>query len=110
MGGTQLRPNGRGGSYTQSVEGFWSLVKRGIGGTHHSVLAKQLQGYLNEHAGRHNHRKDLRSQFETRLIRAMQSSEGLPKTSRTRTWCSVAALCGGGWAGGSADEGAGRTG
>ena len=73
MGGTQLRPNGRGGSYTQSVEGFWSLVKRGIGGTHHSVSAKHLQGYLNEHAGRHNHRKDLRSQFETRLIRAMQS-------------------------------------
>ncbi len=61
-----------GDSHTQTIEGFWSLVKRGIGGTHHAVSAKYLQGYLNEYAWRYNHRKDLQSQFETLLLKAAQ--------------------------------------
>ncbi|MDQ1700150.1 MAG: transposase [Frankiaceae bacterium] len=44
--------------HTQTIEGFWSLVKRGIGGTHHAVSAKHLQGYLNEYVFRYNHRDD----------------------------------------------------
>jgi transposase len=44
--------------HTNTIEGFWSLVKRGIGGTHHAVSAKWLQGYLNEYAWRYNHRDD----------------------------------------------------
>jgi transposase-like protein len=46
-----------GAVHTQTIEGFWSLVKRGIGGTHHAVSAKHLQGYLNEYVFRYNHRK-----------------------------------------------------
>ncbi|HWC35323.1 MAG TPA: IS1595 family transposase [Mycobacteriales bacterium] len=42
--------------HTQTIEGFWSLVKRGLSGTHHMVSAKHLQGYLNEYAFRYNHR------------------------------------------------------
>ena len=42
--------------HTQTIEGFWSLVKRGIAGTHHSVSRKHLQGYLNEYVFRYNHR------------------------------------------------------
>jgi transposase-like protein len=34
--------------HTQAIEGFWSLVKRGIGGVYHNVSAKYLQTYLNE--------------------------------------------------------------
>ncbi len=45
-----------GDTHTQTIEGFWSLVKRGIGGTHHSVSAKHLQGYLNEYVWRYNNR------------------------------------------------------
>ena len=60
----------RGDVHTQTIEGFWSLVKRGIGGTHHAVSAKYLQGYLNESAWRYSHRHDLRSQFETLLLRS----------------------------------------
>ena len=30
--------------HTQTIEGFWSLVKRGIRGTHHSVSAKHFRG------------------------------------------------------------------
>ena len=42
--------------HTNTIEGFWSLVKRGIGGTHHSVSAKFLQSYLDEYAFRYNRR------------------------------------------------------
>ena len=34
--------------HTNSVEGFWSLIKRGIGGVYHSVSKKYLQTYLDE--------------------------------------------------------------
>jgi len=63
----------QGDVHTQTIEGFWSLVKRGIGGTHHAVSPKYLQGYLNEYAWRYNHRMDGRSQFETLLLRAAQA-------------------------------------
>ncbi|MDP2674310.1 MAG: IS1595 family transposase [Dehalococcoidia bacterium] len=55
--------------HTNTIEGFWSLVKRGIGGVYHVVSAKHLQGYLNEYAWRYNHRNG-RAQFETLLLRA----------------------------------------
>ena len=42
--------------HVNSIEGFWSLTKRGIGGVYHAVSAKWLQGYLNEYAWRYNHR------------------------------------------------------
>jgi transposase-like protein len=42
--------------HTNTIEGFWSLVKRGLAGTHHMVSAKHLQGYLNEYVWRYNHR------------------------------------------------------
>src|SRR5437667_11167994 len=42
--------------HTQAIEGFWSLVKRGIGGVCHNVSAKYLQTYLNEYAFRYNRR------------------------------------------------------
>jgi transposase-like protein len=42
--------------HTQMIDGFWSLVKRGISGTHFHVSAKWLQGYLNEYAWRYNRR------------------------------------------------------
>ena len=60
-----------GNVHTNTIEGFWSLTKRGIGGVFHSVSAKHLQGYLNEYAWRYNHRDDERSQFQTLLLRAV---------------------------------------
>jgi transposase len=66
----QARVYVEGDAHTNTIEGLWSLVKRGIGGTHHAVSAKHLQGYLNEYAWRYNHRMDGRSQFETLLLRA----------------------------------------
>lgn len=43
--------------HTNTIEGFWSLIRRGIGGTHHAVSQKYLQEYLNEYAFRYNRRK-----------------------------------------------------
>jgi len=59
-----------GNVHTQSIEGFWSLVKRGIDGTHHAVSPKWLQGYLNEYVWRYNHRDDGRAMFALLLLRA----------------------------------------
>ncbi len=43
--------------HTNTIEGFWSLVRRGIGGTYHSVSTKHLQSYLDEYAFRYNNRE-----------------------------------------------------
>lgn len=56
--------------HTQTVEGFFGLVKTGIRGTYHAVSAKWLQGYLNEFAWRYNRRHEQRSMFESLLLRA----------------------------------------
>ena len=42
--------------HTNTIEGFWSLVKRGISGVNHAVSAECLQGYLNADAFRYNRR------------------------------------------------------
>jgi len=41
---------------TNTIEGFWSLVKRGIGGVYHAVSKKYLQSYLDEYSFRYNRR------------------------------------------------------
>ncbi|PYQ70825.1 MAG: IS1595 family transposase, partial [Acidobacteria bacterium] len=56
--------------HTNTIEGFWSLVKRGIGGVYHSVSRKHLQGYLNEYAWRYNMRHEARGRFQLLLLRA----------------------------------------
>lgn len=53
-----------GDTHTNTIEGFWSLVKRGISGVYHSVSAKYLQSYLDENSYRYNHRNDTRAMFE----------------------------------------------
>jgi transposase len=60
--------------HTNTIEGFWSLTKRGIGGVYHAVSAKHLQGYLNEYAWRFSHRHDGRALFGTLLLRAARSA------------------------------------
>jgi transposase len=56
--------------HTNTIEGFWSLTKRGIGGVYHAVSKKHLQGYLNEYAWRYNERHNPRAMFSTLLLRA----------------------------------------
>lgn len=42
--------------HTNTIEGFWSLLKRGISGVYHAVSTKHLQAYLDEYTFRYNHR------------------------------------------------------
>lgn len=43
-------------AYTNSIEGFWSQLKRSLDGTHHAVSPKFLQQYVDEFVWRYNHR------------------------------------------------------
>ncbi len=45
-----------GNVHTQTIEGFFSNLKRGVSGTYHAVSTKWLQSYLDEFAWRYNHR------------------------------------------------------
>jgi len=56
--------------HTQTIEGFWALLKNGITGTYHAVSRKWLQGYLNEYAWRYNHRDDDLAMFRSLLLRS----------------------------------------
>jgi transposase len=49
--------------HTQTIEGFWSLLKRGLRGVYHSVGEAYLQSYLDEYAFRYNHRAETRPMF-----------------------------------------------
>jgi transposase len=42
--------------HTNTVEGFWSLLKRGISGVYHGVSTKHLQAYVDEYVFRYNNR------------------------------------------------------
>lgn len=46
----------RGIAHTNTIEGYWSQLKRSIDGTYHSVSPKYLQSYLNEFSFRYNFR------------------------------------------------------
>jgi transposase len=64
-----------GEAHTQTIEGFWALVKNGIRGVYHAVSAKHLQTYLNEYAWRYNHRGDRNTMFRDLLGAAATKSD-----------------------------------
>lgn len=77
--------------YTNTIEGFWSLVKRGIGGVYHAVGKNYLQTYLNEYSYRYNRRQDSQPMFisilqqvSARAESRLPSGEGVesPRESR----------------------------
>lgn len=52
------------GNHTNTIEGFWSILKRSISGTHVSVSPKHLPKYLNEFEFRYNNRRSIEPMFE----------------------------------------------
>jgi len=57
-------------AHTNTIDGFWSLVKRGIQGVYHQVGTEYLPSYLNEYAFRYNRRKVMRPMFRQLAERA----------------------------------------
>lgn len=62
--------NGR--IYTNSIEGFWSILKRGIVGIYHFVSRKHLQRYVDEFVYRYNTRRISETDRFKRLLQNAQ--------------------------------------
>lgn len=67
----------RGPVHTNSIESFWSMLKRGINGTYIHVSSKHLQKYLWEFEFRHNLRKSPHLMFEL-LVRSFPRFDPTP--------------------------------
>jgi transposase-like protein len=65
----QMKVYVMGNVHTQTIEGFWALVKTGVIGVYHGCSKKYLQTYINEYAFRYNHRNDETPMFKTFLGR-----------------------------------------
>lgn len=59
----------RGNTHTNTIEGFWSQLKRSVDGTYHSVSPKHLQRYVDEFAFRYNHRDQVPHVFQLLVSR-----------------------------------------
>lgn len=60
----------RGDVHTNSIEGFFGMLRRGLDGIYHSVSRKHLHRYLGEFEFRHNYRALSDGERAQRLIRA----------------------------------------
>lgn len=63
----------RGDAHTQTIEGFFSILKRGVIGTYHHVSPAHLDRYLSEFDFRYNARDVGDSE---RTVRALKGAEG----------------------------------
>lgn len=63
----------RGDTTTNRIEGFFSILKRGLNGIYHSVSKKHLHRYLSEYEFRYNHKELADGQ---RVIVAIRSANG----------------------------------
>jgi transposase-like protein len=62
-----------GRAHTNTVEGFWSLVKNGLRGVYRQVSPQHLQRYLDEYAFRYNHRHNPTPMFLKMLAQAKKA-------------------------------------
>ena len=63
----------KGYAHTNTVEGFFSLLKRGLNGTYHKVSQEHLHRYLSEFDFRYNNRK---IKDQERALKALQGAIG----------------------------------
>lgn len=64
-------------AHTNSIESFWSMMKRAYDGTYHKISHKHLQRYVDEFTGRHNIRK-MNTEAQMALVSAAMAGNGLP--------------------------------
>jgi transposase-like protein len=66
----------RGDVHTNTIEGYFSILKRGITGTYHHVSAQHLKRYLAEFDFRYNERSALGINDDTRADTALMNVRG----------------------------------
>lgn len=62
----------RGNAHTNTVEGFFSILKRGLIGTYHHIGTQHLQRYVSEFDYRYNLRKATDTERATSMLLAME--------------------------------------
>lgn len=72
----------RGEAHTNTVEGYFSILKRGIHGTYHHVSQQHLKRYLAEFYFRYNERSALEVTDSERADKALKGIEGKRLTYR----------------------------
>lgn len=72
----------RGDAHTNTIEGYFSILKRGLTGTYQHVSAKHLKRYLGEFDFRYNHRTKLGVTDKERAEAALRGIEGKRLTYR----------------------------
>ncbi len=72
----------RGEAYTNTIEGCFSILKRGINGTYHHVSQQHLKRYLGEFDFRYNERAKLGVTDSERTIKALKGIQGKRLTYR----------------------------
>ena len=60
--------------HTNSIEGFWSQLKRSIDGSYHHVTIDYLPLYVDEYAFRYTHRNDERNMFWLMMERVISQA------------------------------------
>jgi len=73
----------RGDAHTNTVEGYFSIFKRGIYGVYHHVSEEHLKRYLAEFDFRHNNRAKLGINDSERTAKAVRGAVGKRLTYRT---------------------------
>ncbi len=72
----------RGEAHTNTIEGYFSILKRGITGTYHHVSAAHLKRYLAEFDFRYNERESLGISDAQRMEKSVQGIVGKRMTYR----------------------------
>jgi hypothetical protein len=72
----------RGEVHTNTIEGYFSILKRGITGTYHHVSPQPLKRYLAEFDFRYNERMALGVSDEARTTKALRGIVGKRLTYR----------------------------
>ena len=60
--------------HTNSIEGFWSQLKRSIDGSYHHVTTHHLQKYVDEYSFRYSHRNDEQNMFWLMMERVISQA------------------------------------
>ena len=73
----------RGPVHTNTIEGYFSIMKRGIHGVYHHVSQQHLKRYLAEYDFRYNEREKLGVSDAERMAKSVQGIVGKRLTYQT---------------------------